>query len=364
MENSKKIEEIKSSNHQKFIKTKIEYRFKHVYIEDNGVYRIIIKESDWGPNISKSITHIIKMIRENKYIKPFENGYIFKIPDQYKNCIDRLCGLCNKEFTSRRNLYYHASECTSTKWVEYINQTDNIGEITNNVYSGPINNIRQTSQYQTISATPVCNIIHQYGMPNIITNLSNNHAPVNIQNNITLCNLGEENPKWLTSNILFQALSNIPRAIPTLMEKKHFNDAFPENKNLRVDTKRNIEQRLQVFENGRWRMRDSKHTFYRVVFDIYEIICDALEESENNTQQTEGLEALNNIENKCENIIKKQIHNLKHSERFLKKLERIRPIWENFKDKIDSHETRTELWEDLKTLLLDRQLAIEQGYDS
>jgi len=58
-----------------------------------------------------------------------------------------------------------------------------------------------------------------------------------------------------------------------------------------------------------------------------------------------------------------ELTKLKANSRFIQKLERIRPIWEDFRDKIDDQEQRNDLWEDLKTLLLDRRLAIEQGFE-
>jgi hypothetical protein len=58
-----------------------------------------------------------------------------------------------------------------------------------------------------------------------------------------------------------------------------------------------------------------------------------------------------------------EILKLRKSQRFINKLKNIQPIWEDFKDKTQDDSCRNELWEDLKTLLLDRQMAIEQGCD-
>jgi hypothetical protein len=49
-------------------------------------------------------------------------------------------------------------------------------------------------------------------------------------------------------------------------------------------------------------------------------------------------------------------------ERFQEKISRIRPIWEEFEEKMKIQDTKTieSLWDDLKTLLLDKQLELEQ----
>jgi hypothetical protein len=50
-------------------------------------------------------------------------------------------------------------------------------------------------------------------------------------------------------------------------------------------------------------------------------------------------------------------------ERFQEKISRIRPIWEEFEEKMKIQDTETieSLWDDLKTLLLDKQLELEQS---
>jgi hypothetical protein len=171
---------------------------------------------------------------------------------------------------------------------------------------------------------------------------------------------GKENPKWLTSDLLYGVLSNIKDAIPVMMRKKHFNDNFPENKNLQIDAKRNIDERMQVFEEGRWTIKGSKQTFYKVLVSVCDILSEALEEDDNVGESTpEEYESDSDNE---DTHIGKQIRRLRNSDKFIRKINKIRPLWHKFREKISNPEQRTDLWEDLKTLLLDRQLAIEQGF--
>jgi hypothetical protein len=245
------------------------------------------------------------------------------------------CSICGKNFSFKSSLSRHRKKCML---IDY--ETDIIADIS------PIDSEPSPSNIHPPETNHTSSLINNSGV-----------TVMNIQNNVNIRSLGKENPRWLTSSLLYQVLSDIPSAIPRLMEYKHFNDDFPENKNIRIDTRRTIDKRLQVFDTGRWRVKDSKQTFYKVLIDIYDILSDALENdlSEPETSEETPDEERLHIYN--------ELTKLKANSRFIQKLERIRPIWEDFRDKIDDQEQRNDLWEDLKTLLLDRRLAIEQGFE-
>jgi hypothetical protein len=251
------------------------------------------------------------MKKEEGREHPFQYGTIESIDPLEK--VELSCCLCKKQLKNRKSLSEHAKHCK----------------------------VVERKEESSMEETGFRNTIH--GDNNII-----NTQIINIRN------YGNENPKWLTSRLLYQIMSDIPGAIPKLMEKKHFNNDFPENKNLRIDNKKNINKRLQVFEDGRWKIKDSKHTFYKVIVDIYDILSDALENEGEEDGEGEG-------EGEGENHVHMEIRKLCQSQRFVHKLQRIRPIWNTFKESMNNQELRIDLWEELKTLLLDRQLEIEQS---
>jgi hypothetical protein len=173
------------------------------------------------------------------------------------------------------------------------------------------------------------------------------NTTINIQN-IQLRDFGDENPKWFNASFLDSLMYNIQKAIPRMMKEKHFNDDFPENQNIRIHKERDMKKRLQVFKNGRWNIKDGQKVFYDVIIQLYEIISDALSpeiylEGEKGEINREVLKAM-------------------RQERFQEKISRIRPIWEEFEEKMKIQDTKTieSLWDDLKTLLLDKQLELEQ----
>ena len=299
-----------------------------VFVSPGVYYIITIPCANWNRNLSKIVSKAIVNLKKG-HIWNLEIGTITQITDPSKYIsldMNHICDKCNRRFKTNQGYTRHRSKCKS---INIVIQRDT-GE----------NNLTQTSQ------------------PITAQNVTIQNNTYNIQNNIVIRNIGKENPKWLTSKLLYQIMNDIPKAIPRLMEKKHFNDDFPENKNIRVDTKRDINRRLRVFEDGRWKIKDSKQTFYKVLVDIYDILSDALEGDD-----SIEMDDISTIEDDDTRYTKEEILKLRKSQRFINKLKNIQPIWEDFKDKTQDDSCRNELWEDLKTLLLDRQMAIEQGCD-
>jgi hypothetical protein len=374
---------------KRFIKHNDNTMVRIIQIKEKCEYYVIkIPLEKWNrrssQNISKIITNIDQLSAEgseNTSIWDKNIGEIIKTNNylEYINPLQQfICVNCSKIYKSKGGYYKHKIKCSkliqNQKIINSLNQPSAQGEwrkgtedfeeniIIESPYKVKDGNFVKDSVAESVRGTEgsvECKGVNNNptNLPNNI-NISNNEA-INIQNNtynIVIRSLGKENPRWLTSTLLFQAISDIPKAIPKLMEKKHFNDEFPENKNLRVDTKRTLDRRLRVFEDGRWKIKDSKQTFYRVLVDIYDILSDALEgDNEEEQESTEELEE--------EKYTKKEMSKLKKSQKFIRKLERIQPLWESLKDKIQDERCRNELWEDLKTLLLDRQIEIEQGFD-
>ena len=308
---------------------------KRVIIGEN-VYRILIPFDRWNVLHTKSIQRWIARNKDTTD-QPFQWGVFTKEQSVTPEMVlENLCEICGLKLGCFKTKCRHMSCCVSTSM---ITESKSVSS-SNTVISVAGDNSTIEAKSQPIFVNEA---------QNVVTN--NNTQNYYIQNHIEIRGLGNENPKWLTATLLHQAIQDINKAIPKLMEKKHFNDEFPENKNLKVANQRDINKRLQVFENGRWRLRDSKQTFYRVLVDIYEVLSDALSD-----------EAI--IDG--ESDLPEEVKNFRKSERFLRKVERIRPIWEDFVTRYEDEDKqmRDDYWEDLKTLLLDRQLAIEQGFDN
>jgi hypothetical protein len=274
--------------------------------DPESIYRISVQESNWDIQVSRMISRWIRRFKDGKR-DGFRWGTLEKIPkDEFFSSEDTIvCSFCKKTFKYKSGFSKHKKQCKET--------------------------------------------------------IANQIIPCDAHNDIR--SYGKENPRWLTSELLYGVLSHIPSAIPTMMKIKHFNDKFPENRNIRIDTKRNLDNRLQVFEEGRWMIKGSKQTFYKVLINICDILSDALEEDEKEGHSEPKTDETDSDSENEDRHICREIRRLRNSNRFLQKINRIRPLWEKFRDQIRDPSQRVDLWEDLKTLLLDRQLAIEQGFE-
>ena len=270
------------------------------------------------------------------------------------------CAGCGRSYESRSGLWKHENICEAFKrWL-----TESKIILTSNKEGGKegesVNNIVETHSIDTTTTTTQSNLSSNTQGVTHINNIQNNQSITNQTIHINIRDFGNENPNWLTANTLYKIIGNVDKAIPMLMQTKHFNEKFPENMNLRVNTKGDVNHRLQVREGGKWRIRDSKQTFYKVVIDMYEILSDALNEEDEAEAEPEG------ETEKTNDISHPEVSRAKRSAKFMEKVKMIRPLWEGFKTKMDElhdPELMTELWEDLKTFLLDRKLCIEQETD-
>ena len=279
---------------------------------DNNIHRISVPIIDWNNTVRIACSRWIKSIKLGNNI-PFRWGTYEIIPTiDVPDTNTFICNDCKKVFKSRKWFSDHIKICKS--------QSKDL-----------------VVQYQK----PLENVVEKQ-----------------------IRQFGKENTKWVTSDLLYGALNNLHNAIPVMMRKKHFNDKFPENKNIRIDTKRDLDHRMQVFEEGRWLIKGSKQTFYKVLVSICDILSEALEEDEGLMDTVnEIIKEDDGDSSDEEEHIGREIRRLRNYDNFIKRINKIRPLWHQFREKIRNAEQRTDLWEDLKTLLLDRQLAIEQGFD-
>jgi hypothetical protein len=330
-----------------FFPAKNEY-IRKIILPDEMMMIVRIPVENW---CRKTNTYVNEWIRENSKVTSGEVkvdmflwGEIDFVEIEDDPSIREYtlnCQYCKKPYYTRSGLFKHEKICGTSIQVHSGLTGGMMSDLSGFSFDIPLDPI---TSHETITTQ-----VETRDSGNIRYINSTTNQNILINNNIQIRNLGDENPNWLTSNMLYQVITDVKRAIPQLMRQKHFNDDFPENKNIRIDNKRDINSILQVFEGGRWCIRDSKHTFYRVLVDIYDVLSDALTEDADTDDE----------------LMNEQVRTARRSERFLRKVEKIRPIWDEFEEKIQSQDPSImeELWHDLKVLLLDRQLAIEQGFE-
>lgn len=290
---------------------------KEVWISEK-LWVLSIPEETWSQSVSKGVSRWVQSVKQGG--RPiFRWGTAICTGEMEMG--EFQCKHCHRDYKTRSGLWKHEQQCSAITSIVHVPEGE--GEV----------------QTQNAPVTTIGINVEAGG-----TQINNIHNTINIH----IRDFGNENPNWLTEGLLYNVIGNMSRAIPLMMQKKHFNEKFPENMNLRLNTKSDVNRRFQVREGGKWRVKDSKQTFYKVVIEIYEILSDAL--SDENVDEDE--------EDTHPEIVK-----VRKSDRFLQKVNRIRPLWEEFREKMNGEENPeifVELWEDLKTFLLDRKLCVEQ----
>lgn len=294
-------------------------RRKLIELKNHEIWMISVPSAIWNKNLSKKVSYWISQKNKGNHNYTLKYCIVQEITDDVADILTYCC-CCKKNLGSRASLVKHAKKCKPSDELVLMEPETHV------------TNIR---------------------IPHDTRDTISKEKP-------KLRNYGKENPRWFTKNLMYYVMGDIDNAIPKLVEFKHFNDNFPENKNLRLESRRTINKRLRVFENGRWKTRKTKQTFYQVIIDIYDILCEALEKDEDDSD-SEGEVIDGDVPE--EDHVDNEIRKLHQMEKFATKLNKIRPIWERFRTKMSNQELRIDMWEDLKTFLLDRQLAIEQGFD-
>ncbi len=102
-----------------------------------------------------------------------------------------------------------------------------------------------------------------------INNTQNNDNSNNKTiNNIHINNYGEENLEMLTDDFKKQCVRHPYKALVNIIEKIHFNDDYPENKNIRLLNKR--DNKIQVKNNGKWNYKDKEEALRYAIDDSNE----------------------------------------------------------------------------------------------
>jgi len=104
----------------------------------------------------------------------------------------------------------------------------------------------------------------------LLTKVGN--TTINNTNNIQLNNYGSEDLSHITDALKTHLLRFPFGAIQRLIEKIHFNKEKPENINLMITNKR--DNKISVYEDGKWVYRNKKKTIKRLIDNKYYILDD------------------------------------------------------------------------------------------
>jgi hypothetical protein len=146
-----------------------------------------------------------------------------------------ICDFCAKTFNTRKSMLRHIRlYCKEKKELDKSeNENNELHQIIKS-QTKQINKLLETNGKQ-------------------INNTQNNNSNNTINNTIHINNYGEENLEMLTDEFKERCITRPFYAIIDIIRKIHFNDDYPENKNMRLVNKR--DNKIQVLTDGKWQYR-------------------------------------------------------------------------------------------------------------
>ena len=149
------------------------------------------------------------------------------------------CKICDKSFTRKDNLTRHINK--------YCNKKLNLENQFNNLKDEIL-------------------ILKEQVIINNDNSINNSNNTTNTQNNIiNINNFGSENLEMLTEKFMCDMIDKPYTAIPKMIKKIHFNDKYPENKNIRMFNKRC--DKLQILNHKIWKYVSKDETISELVND-------------------------------------------------------------------------------------------------
>jgi len=206
--------------------TKRQYNYnKHLNTKKH-----LINVKNYVEGTTKIISNYHK-IPQNTTFAPHNNTKIE--PHKNKNFFN--CKYCNKDYSRIDSLNRHIEKsCKEKKEFDKIeNKNNELHQIIKS-QTKKINKLLEKSVKQ-------------------INNTQNNNSNNTINNTIHINNYGEENLEMLTDEFKERCITRPFYAVIDIIRKIHFNDDYPENKNMRLVNKR--DNKIQVLTDGKWKYR-------------------------------------------------------------------------------------------------------------
>ena len=161
------------------------------------------------------------------------------------------CKYCNKTFTRQNNLTIHIKNSCKNNAVR--EEIENKYKKKLEKYKDEIEKLHQKIEF----------LMEQKHVPTTTT-------IINIDKQINLNNYGSEDLSHITAGFKDNLLKVPFVAIPKMIEEVHFSNKKPENKNIKIQNKK--EKYVKVYQDEKWIYKDRKATITNLVDDKYSLI--------------------------------------------------------------------------------------------
>ena len=206
------------------------------------------KKKDYS---SLSLTHKRLIFPENdSFLTHFSLSPEKKRTEKNDHNSHYVCIFCERSFSRKNNLVRHQK-----------NHCKGINKKKNDHSDSEI--LLETVKSQSKQIDDLIDIIGS--KPRCDVNI--NHTSIDNSKNINfhINNFGSENLEMLTNKFMRSMIDRPYTAIPKMIKKIHFNDKYPENKNIRMLNKK--DNKLQIIENGKWTYVDKDETIDMLLGD-------------------------------------------------------------------------------------------------
>ena len=227
-------------------------KIKCNYLNHLKTKKHINKVKEYGNVFCNSLQNPPKTLQNPPILRhQFKIGDLDEKTFSNLNLVFHECDYCGKRFSRQDNLKRHMDFRCKEKKV--INQE----MIYRDLYQ---KEVEEKNRAKIDHQKQVEMLLDKVGS----TTIHNNNCG-NTQNNIQLNNFGQENLDMLTDKYMRKMVIYPYTAIPKMIKKIHFNDNFPENKNIRMLNKK--DNKLQIRNNGTWEYVNKKETLESLIQD-------------------------------------------------------------------------------------------------
>ena len=215
-----------------------------------------------------------------------------------------ICDNCNKEFTTRQGKSKHKKlYCKEKNKYDDLNMLKTLLEEKDKLITKILNDNKKENEKKDRQINKLMRQLLK--LSNKTTNnLSNNN--INSHNKIIINAYGSENIEYITEKVLKKLVNRPGSAIPNLLKMIHFNDNYPENKNLKVT---NIhDPYIKVHDGDEWKLKNKGDIIEDIIITKRDILDGAITNEESDEIYLEKLERLDNvIDDKKNNYIESKI---------------------------------------------------------
>jgi len=135
---------------------------------------------------------------------------------------------------------------------------------------------------------------------------NNNNNNINSNNKIIINAYGCENIEYITEKVLKKLVNKPGTAIPNLLKMIHFNDKYPENKNLKVT---NIhDPYIKVHDGDAWKLKNKGDIIEDIIVNKRDILDGSVVDQEQDQKYIDKLNRLDEtIDDKKNNFVEKSV---------------------------------------------------------